>query len=123
MRWKKKYSRIVKKFALFPVKIDDEYRWLETVYVEQGWHHWYGWRDNKFINEEEYTKRVGEKEKKKQYYEILNPCPKCGSVHITVVHCKTLCFTTKFKIECYECGFNINGKIKSRVMRRWGYHE
>lgn len=42
MRWRKKYSRIVKRFALLPIKAklrfnSDEYewRWLETVYLYQ----------------------------------------------------------------------------------------
>lgn len=38
MRWKSPRigdSRVLKKFLLFPRKINNEYRWFETVYIEQ----------------------------------------------------------------------------------------
>lgn len=43
MRWRTRYKRVVKRFALFPVKArhderlysNNEYRWLETVYLYQ----------------------------------------------------------------------------------------
>lgn len=37
MRWRKQYSRVVKRFAWFPVTIGDETRWLETVYLRQNY--------------------------------------------------------------------------------------
>ena len=48
MKWKSKQRRnldllgthrIVKRFAIFPVCIDGEYRWLETVYIRQTFRH------------------------------------------------------------------------------------
>jgi hypothetical protein len=39
------YRRLIRKFALLPIFIDGEIRWLETVYIEQaysvGWGNWY----------------------------------------------------------------------------------
>lgn len=42
MRWRKHYNRIVRRFAILPVKahppgevVETEYRWLETVYLKQ----------------------------------------------------------------------------------------
>lgn len=38
MRWMEKpeaNTRIVRRFALFPIKLDKEYRWLEVVYIYQ----------------------------------------------------------------------------------------
>ena len=43
MRWRTKYARVVRRFALFPIKTKlgpgngcaEEYRWLETVYLRQ----------------------------------------------------------------------------------------
>ena len=33
MRWIRKPIKIVKRFAILPIRIDDEYRWLEMVYI------------------------------------------------------------------------------------------
>lgn len=35
MKWERKHSRTVRRFALFPIRVGDEYRWLETVYIQQ----------------------------------------------------------------------------------------
>lgn len=35
MRWTRKYERIIKRFALFPIRIYGDYRWLEWVYIKQ----------------------------------------------------------------------------------------
>lgn len=35
MRWYKRSSRIIKRFAWFPITIGGETRWLETVYLRQ----------------------------------------------------------------------------------------
>ena len=43
-------KRIVKKFALFPIKTDTETRWLEFVVLEQEYSRWYGWLNKKFLN-------------------------------------------------------------------------
>ena len=67
MRWRKRYSRIVKRFALFPVKaylngfcVDDEYRWLETVYLRQFRDWLWGvipiWRTKTFATKGDYLK-------------------------------------------------------------------
>ena len=66
MRWKKEvYSRgdkrIIKKFAYFPVYIHDiqghassgEWRWLETVKIEQEYYRGYadsGWDNIRFVD-------------------------------------------------------------------------
>lgn len=41
MRWYGKRTgdtRVVKRFPLFPVKANGEWRWLETCYIHQTWH-------------------------------------------------------------------------------------
>ena len=58
--------------------------------------------------------------KVRNYYEILKPCPKCGSKHLTVIHWKTAWFTTKFQVECYDCGYKISSKNKGRTLKKWG---
>ncbi len=42
MKWKQRYFRIKKKFALFPIKFDEEYIWLEMIYLKQSlsWSRW-----------------------------------------------------------------------------------
>ena len=59
MRWKKDSCRIIKRFAIFPIRIDREYRWLEIVYIEQEmWEGiWSGniyYDDKKFVSKSEY---------------------------------------------------------------------
>ena len=67
MRWRKHYQRIAKKFAIFPVKayanngkirgIEFEYRWLETVYLNQHKDWLFGfpiWRTDAFVTKHEY---------------------------------------------------------------------
>ena len=58
--------------------------------------------------------------KVRDYYEILKPCPKCGSKHLTVVHWKTAWFTTKFQVECYDCEYKISSKNKGTTLKKWG---
>lgn len=64
MRWTANYHgkiRYVKRFALLPIKIDHEVRWLETCYIRQYWHEYYGWWLNtEFITEETYKRIQGE---------------------------------------------------------------
>jgi hypothetical protein len=58
MRWKEPIDgdvKIKKKFALFPITIKKETRWLEWVnirykYFEDGWD--YGWMAMEFVDEE-----------------------------------------------------------------------
>ena len=64
MKWEKQYHRTIKRFAIFPVCIDDEYRWLEMVYIEQKlcrgfWHDW--WEDKSFVSKSEYLQYKQEK--------------------------------------------------------------
>ena len=35
MRWSRKWQRVIRRFALFPIRVQDEYRWLEVVYIRQ----------------------------------------------------------------------------------------
>ena len=44
--------RYIKRFALFPIKVDNEIRWLETCYLRQTWHESYcAWLNNEFVTE------------------------------------------------------------------------
>lgn len=58
MKWTLNYNgrvRYVKRFALFPIKIDYEVRWLETCYIRQYWHAYYcRWLNTEFVTEETY---------------------------------------------------------------------
>ena len=68
MRWYKKDKRFEeirykKKFALFPIKINNEVRWLENVYLKQErWYSWYetGCNNTAFLTEEEFNQRMTE---------------------------------------------------------------
>ena len=64
MRWKvnKKTKPnepyIIEKFALFPIRINDEYRWLERVRIQA--HYWIGdFSGRKYV---EYDKFIDEEE-------------------------------------------------------------
>lgn len=57
MKWKKKYSRTVRRFALFPIRCRDEYRWLEVVYIQQSlkWDGCFTWWDNyRFVDKKQW---------------------------------------------------------------------
>ena len=68
MRWTNEYQRVVKRFAIFPVKawgnnhktrgLYFEYRWLETVYLAQHKDWRLGvfpyWRTDRFATKREY---------------------------------------------------------------------
>ena len=55
MKWKKEYSRIVKTYALFPIYANNEYRWLETVYIRQYRAVWnFAWKNDYFVAESDY---------------------------------------------------------------------
>jgi DNA-directed RNA polymerase subunit RPC12/RpoP len=58
--------------------------------------------------------------KEKNYYEILVPCPMCGSKHLSITHWTMGCFTALFAIECYDCGYRLEGKSRKSVLKRWG---
>lgn len=76
MRWiKKNYyksTRVVRKFALFPICVGDETRWLETVYILQkrafpGAPYW---TDVDFVTKEEYYFQFKkEEEERDEWYE------------------------------------------------------
>lgn len=67
MRWFKGDTRIKKKLALLPIRIDCEVRWLEIVYVNQRKDHFRGyWRNIKFETKQAYLKRKAEE---KEYLE------------------------------------------------------
>ena len=58
MRWKKKYERIIPAFTIFPYLYEEEYIWLEMVYIKQSSHtdFWEKkkWRDDKLVSRKEY---------------------------------------------------------------------
>lgn len=72
MRWRQRKYRIVKRFALFPIKaplgfIDttEEWRWLETVYLRQfrDWPFWCTWF---FVMKEDYDEYISQIKKEKE---------------------------------------------------------
>lgn len=59
MRWTRKYERIIKRFALLPICIYGDCRWLEWVYIKQknvpdDYFGIYTWRNRDFATREEY---------------------------------------------------------------------
>lgn len=77
MRWRKRYSRIVKRFALFPIKAKlgfnrdvDEWRWLETVYLYQIKDWTFGfipfWATLYFVRKQDYDAYIAQLEKEKR---------------------------------------------------------
>lgn len=62
MRWKKKEQgnldyKIVKRFALLPIRVGKEYRWFETCYIiKMRWYSWYesGWWNKSWTDKETY---------------------------------------------------------------------
>ena len=79
MKWKRKTERIVKRFALFPIKAEEDYnnrdedwRWLETVYLYQtsSWPFWFTW---KFVTKEDYDVYISKIKKENKSNEINRP--------------------------------------------------
>lgn len=60
MRWFKGNIRIKKKFALLPVRIDSEVRWLETVYIYQRKDYSGYWINVRFETKQAYIERKAE---------------------------------------------------------------
>lgn len=73
MRWKSKpykciklldSKRIVKRFAIFPILISGEYRWLETVYIKQIYRYDFErmfefyWENEQFVTKQDYENYV-----------------------------------------------------------------
>lgn len=59
MRYRHRGSRVIRKFAIFPIKINGEYRWLETVYIIQHYNRnavFLGWYNCAFTTKSEYEK-------------------------------------------------------------------
>lgn len=60
MRFRAPYwhePRYVKRFAILPIKIDNEIVWLETVYIRQEYRPDLtsrGWYNERFVSKEEY---------------------------------------------------------------------
>ena len=61
MKWVKRTRRCIKYFALLPIKIGYEYRWLEVVYIYQTRNYYDLWNDRRFITKEEYLGYRGNK--------------------------------------------------------------
>lgn len=62
MRWFKEYSRVVRRFAIFPITIMDETRWLEIVYLRQRYYKLsYMWGNTEFVTKEDYISYRKEK--------------------------------------------------------------
>ena len=70
MRWtvkEKRYPcwndrRIVKRFAFVPIRVGNEKRWLEVVYIKQRYGREFGscsrcWINEEFVIKEDYDKR------------------------------------------------------------------
>lgn len=66
MRWFKGSSRIKKKFAILPIRIDREVRWLEVVYVYQKKDCFNSWYNIRFATKQAYIERKAEE---KEYLE------------------------------------------------------
>ena len=48
-------KRVVRRFAILPIKIEKEIRWFEFVYIEQYYSEFYGsWCNNRFANKSEW---------------------------------------------------------------------
>ena len=67
MKWEKPYWRIIKRLAIFPIRIDKEYRWLEIVYIKQKLYQgqlsdslW--WANESFVSKSEYLEYKHKKE-------------------------------------------------------------
>lgn len=59
MRYRRRFKRIIRKFAIFPIVICGEYRWLETAYIVQRYNHYavfIKWYDSEFTTKSEYEK-------------------------------------------------------------------
>lgn len=59
MRYRHRRSRIIRRFAIFPIVICGEYRWLETVYIVQRYDHnaaIFRWYNSSFTYKSNYEK-------------------------------------------------------------------
>ena len=65
-RWFKGSLRIKKKFAILPIRIDSEVRWLEIVYIYQKKDRFNSWYNARFATKQAYIERKAEE---KEYLE------------------------------------------------------
>ena len=57
MRWDFSGRRgVYKKFALFPIYLNKELRWLEVVYISKQWNSWKGGWHKEFITKYDYER-------------------------------------------------------------------
>lgn len=63
-------TRIIKKFALFPISTsyNDETIWFEFVYVKQRYSYINGWRNVCFVDDNEYHRYIEFHRKTKRYW-------------------------------------------------------
>jgi hypothetical protein len=68
-KFEKQHGIVRKQFALFPIRINDEVRWLETCYIHSVYFIVgdigsivHDWVDNKFVTKEDYLKYLKERE-------------------------------------------------------------
>ena len=47
-------SRVIKRFAIFPIHTTDETAWMETVYIYQVYYSYFGWINERFTDADEY---------------------------------------------------------------------
>ena len=77
MRFRKRYRRVVKRLALFPIKaylnpdkIEHEWRWLEIVYLDQYRDWLFGiiptWTTLWFVKKEDYDAYISKIKKEKE---------------------------------------------------------
>lgn len=59
MQYRCRFKRVVRKFAIFPIVISGDYRWLETVYIVQRYDFnavFLKWYNCEFTTKSEYEK-------------------------------------------------------------------
>ena len=55
--WERKYTKIIKRFALIPIKLNNESHWLKQVYIKQRFVYsdvYSYWENVDFTTKEEY---------------------------------------------------------------------
>ena len=55
-------KRVVRRFAILPIKIEKEIRWFEFVYIEQYYSEFYeSWYNNRFVDQDRWKMYKKEK--------------------------------------------------------------
>ena len=94
MRWQKKQKsvtdyKIVKRFALFPICIGNEWRWLETCYIVKT--RWISWGESGWTNTAWTTKNAYLVAKKGSHLCANTTCKYCiGGVVCKLQHEATI---------------------------------